>query len=121
MTALSPNCLLEGETLAELVRRNCATGFDLRFCRTVAHTPEDGETTPCDPTDAEFGTLYARTDLGEAIAIHDVELSSAGADDVAATSRTLFVAIVNARRDPPDVAQRHEAEQEAMVDPDRIV
>jgi len=60
MTALSPNCLLEGETLAELVRRNCAIGFDLRFCRTVAHTPEDGETTPCDPTDAEFATLYAR-------------------------------------------------------------
>ena len=121
MTALPPNCLLEGETLAELVRRNCAIGFDLRFCRTVAHTADDGETTPCDPTDAEFATLYARTDLGEAIAIHDVDLSSAGADEVAAISRALFVAIVNARRDPPDVAQRHEAEQEAMVDPDRIV
>jgi len=117
----SPNCLLEGETLAELVRRNCAFGFDLRFCRTVAHTPDDGETTPCDPIDAEFATLYARTDLGEAIAIHDVELSSAGADEVAAISRALFVAIVNARRDPPDAAQRHEAEQEALIEPDRTV
>ena len=121
MSDLTPNCLLEGETLAELVRRNCAIGFDLRFCRTVAHTAEDGETITCDPIDAEFATLYARTDLGEAIAIHDVELSSAGADEVATISRALFVAIVNARRDPPDVAQRHEAEQEAMVDPDRIV
>lgn len=121
MTALPPNCLIEGETLAELVRRNCAIGFDLRFCRTIAHTPEDGETTPCDPTDAEFATLYALTDLGEVIAIHDVDFTSAGADEVAAISRALFVAIVNARRDPPDAAQRHEAEPAAMVDPDRIV
>jgi len=121
MTALSPNCLLEGETLAELVRRNCAIGFDLRFCRSVAHTPEDGETIPCDPIDAEFATLYALTDLGEAIAIHDVDLTSAGADEVAAISRALFVAIVNARRDSPDAAQHHEAEQEALIEPDRIV
>ncbi|MDP2737357.1 MAG: hypothetical protein Q8O82_01250 [Pseudorhodobacter sp.] len=120
MTALPPNCLLAGETLAELVRRNCAIGFDLRFCRTVAHTAEDGETITCDPNEAEFATLYALTDLGEAIAIHDVELSSAGADEVAAVSRVLFVAIVNARRDPPDAAQRHEAEQAALIDPDRI-
>ena len=121
MTALPPNCLLEGETLAELVRRNCAIGFDLRFCRTVAHTAEDGETTPCDPIDAEFATLYALSDLGEAIAIHDVDFTSAGADEVAAVSRALFVAIVNARRDPPDAAQRHEAEQAALIEPDRIV
>ena len=117
---LSFNCLPEGETLADLIRRECAIGFDLRFCRTVAHTPEDGETITCDPSEAEFATLYALTDLGEAIAIHDVELSSTGADEVAAISRALFVAIVNARRDPPDAAQRHEAEQAALTDPDRI-
>ena len=121
MSDFPPNCLLEGETLAELVRRNCAIGFDLRFCRTVAHTADDGETTPCDPTDAEFVTLYARTDLGEAIAVHDAELTSAGADEVAAVSRALFVAIVSACRDPLDAAQRHEAEQAAMVEPDRTV
>jgi hypothetical protein len=50
-----------------------------------------------------------------------VELSSAGADEVATVSRALFVAIVNARRDPPDAAQRHEAEQAALTEPDRIV
>ena len=58
--------------------------------------------------------------LNMAIAIHDVTLSSAGADDVAAIARALFVAMVNARRDPPDAAQRHEAEQTALIDPDRI-
>ena len=114
------NCLPEGENLDDLVRRNCAIGFDLRFCRSVAVTPEDQDTVTCDPGEAEFATLYALTDLGEALAIHDVDLSSAGADDVAAVARALFVALVNARRDPPDAAQRQEAEQQALVTPDRI-
>ena len=120
MTEFSPNCLPEGETLTDLVRRNCAIGFDLRFCRSVAVSPEDRDTITCDATDSEFATLYALTDLGEAIAIHDVTLSSAGADEVASIARALFVAMVNARRDPPDAAQRHEAEQTALIDPDRI-
>ena len=120
MIDLPLNCLSEGETLGDLVRRNCAIGFDLRFCRSVAVTPEDRDTITCDPSEAEFATLYALTDLGEAIAIHDVDLSSAGSDEVAAISRALFVAIVNARRDPPDAAQRHEAEQATLTEPDRI-
>lgn len=120
MTDLSPNCLSEGETLTEVIRRECAIGFDLRFCRSVAVSPDDRDTETCDPTEAEFATLYALTDLGEAIAIHDAKLTSAGADEVAAVARALFVAIVNARRDPPDAAQRHEAEQAALIDPDRI-
>jgi len=114
------NCLPEGEALTDLVRCNCAIGFDLRFCRSVAVTPEDRDTITCDPGEAEFATLYALTDLGKAIAIHDVRLSSAGADEVAAIARALFVAMVNARRNPPDAAQRHEAEQNALIDPDRI-
>jgi len=118
--ALPLNCLMEGEVLADLIRRNCAIGFDLPFCRSVVVTPEDRDTITCDPPEAEFATLYALTDLGEAIAIHDVTLSSAGADEVAAISRALFVAIVNARRDPPDAAQRHEAEQATLTEPDRI-
>jgi hypothetical protein len=117
---LIPNCLSEGETLADLAHRECAIGFDLRFCRSVAVSKHDRDTETCDPTDAEFATLYALTDLGEAIAIHDAYLTSAGADEVAAVARALFVAIVNARRDPPDAAQRHEAEQAALIDPDRI-
>ena len=120
MTDLSLNCLSEGETLAELARRECAIGFDLRFCRSVAVSEDDRETVTCDPTEAEFATLYALTDLGEAIAIHDANLTSAGADDVAAVARALFVAMVNARRDPPDAAQRHKAEQAVLIDPDRI-
>ena len=117
---LSHNCLPEGETLADLVRRECAIGFDLRFCRSVAASPDDRETITCDPAEAKFATLHALTDLGEAIAIHDADMTSAGADEVAAVARALFVAIVNARRDPPDAAQRHEAEQATLIDPDRI-
>jgi len=114
------NCLSEGETLADVVHRECAIGFDLRFCRSAAVSEDDRETITCDPTEAEFATLYALTDLGEAIAVHDADLSSSGADEVAAVARALFVAILNARRDPPDAAQRHEAEQAALMEPDRI-
>ena len=117
---LTLNCLPEGETLDDVVRRNCAIGFDLCFCRSVAVSQDDRETITCDPPEAEFATLYALTDLGEAIAIHDVDLSSAGADEVAAVARALFVAMINARRDPPDAAQRHEAEQAALTDPHQI-
>ena len=120
MTMPSLNCLSEGETLDEVIRRDCAIGFDLRFCCSVAVSEHDRDTETCDPTEAEFATLYALTDLGEAIAIHDVDLTSTGADAVAAVARALFVAIVNARRDPPDAAQRHEAEQAALTSPDRI-
>ena len=114
------NCLSEGETLEDLIRRECAIGFDLRFCRSVAISPDDGDTETCDPSEAEFATLYALTDLGEAIAIHDADLTSAGADEVAAVARAMFVAMVNARRDPPDAAQRFEAEQAALTDHHRI-
>ena len=69
MTELSFNCLSEGETLADLARRECAIGFDLRFCRSEAVGPDDRETITCDPSKAEFATLFALTDLGEAIAI----------------------------------------------------
>ena len=114
------NCLPEGETLVDLARRECAIGFDLRFYRSVAVSEHDRDTVTCDPTEADFATLYALTDLGEAIAIHDAALSSAGADEVAAVARALFVAIVNARRDPSDTARCHEAEHAALSDPHRI-
>ncbi len=117
---MTPNCLSEGETLTEVIRRECAIGFDLRFCRSVAVSGHDRDTETCHPTEAEFATLSALTDLGEVIAIHDASLTSAGADEVATIARALFVAIVNARRDPPDAAQRHEAEQAALIDPHRI-
>ena len=94
MNNLSLNCLPEGESLRDLVWRNCAIGFDLRFCRSVAVTPDDRDTITCDPTEAKFATLYALIDLGEAITIHG---------------------------DPPDAAQRQKAEQVALTEPDRIV
>ena len=116
----SLNCLTEGQTLDDIARRNYAIGFDLRYCRSVAVSPDDRDTETCEPTEAEFATLYVLTDLGEAIAIHDVDLTSAGADEVATVARALFVAIVNAHRDPPDAAQCHEAEQAALIQPDYI-
>lgn len=112
----SLNCLPEGETLADLIRRECAIGFDLRFCRSVAASEHDRDTITCDPPEADFAGVYALTDLGEAIAIHDADLTSAGADEVAAVARALFVAIVNSRRDSPDAAQRHEAQQATLTD-----
>jgi len=115
---LSFNCLPEGEVLDDLIRRECAIGFDLRFCRSVAVSPDERETITCDPTEAEFATLYALTDLGEAIAIHDADMTSAGADEVAGVARALLKAMVNARRDPPDAAQRFDGEQAAMVETD---
>lgn len=66
---------------------------------------------PATPPETKFATLYVLTGLGEAIAIHDSSLSSAGADDVV---------IVNARRDSPDVAQHHAAEQAELIDYLRI-
>ena len=120
MTDLSLNCLSEGETLADLARRECAIGFDLRFCRRIALSEHDRDTGTCDPSEAEIATLYALNDLGEAIAIHDANLTSSGADEVAAVARALFVAMVNARRDPPDAAQRHEREQAALIGDHRI-
>ena len=104
---LTPNCLSEGETLTEVIRRECAIGFDLRFCRSVAISPDDRDTETCDPTEAEFATIYALTDLGEVIAIHDANLTSAGADEVASIARALFVAIVNARPTPPSATRRN--------------
>jgi len=119
MIVTNLNCLREGETLEEVVRRECAIGFDVRFSRRDGD-PTDHDTITCDPCDADLATLYALTDLGEAIAVHDVELSSNGADELGAVARAIFVAMVNARRDPPDAAQRHEAEQAALTTLDRI-
>jgi hypothetical protein len=109
------NCLPEGETLADLVRRDHINGFDLRFCRSDATDPDDRSTITCEPDEAEFACVYGINDLGEAIAIHDAQLTSAGADEIAACCRELFVAIVNRFAHRPDAAQRHEAEQERIT------
>lgn len=50
MSDLSLNCLSDGETVEGIVCRNCAIGFDLRFCRSVAVSEYDRDTETCDPT-----------------------------------------------------------------------
>jgi len=52
MTNLSLNCLSASETLVDLARRECAIGFDLRFCRSVSVSEHDRETITCDPPNA---------------------------------------------------------------------
>lgn len=108
------NCLTEGETIAAAVARDYITGFDVRFCRSDATDPDDRSTITCEPDEAEFACVYGINDLGEAIAIHDAQLTDAGADEIAACCRELFVSIVNRFAHRPDAAQRHEAEQEAI-------
>ncbi|MBW7860851.1 MAG: hypothetical protein H3C33_16630 [Rhodocyclaceae bacterium] len=113
--AATYNCLPEGETLAELVAREGIESIDILLCRNEA--PEGAAETRfevCAPHLAEIACIYAVTATGEATPVHDVDLTSAGADQLAATVRALFVAILDARRDAPDAAQRHQAEQDAI-------
>lgn len=112
---ISFNCLPEHEALADFVRRECIESIDMRFRRNDGRS--DTEATyiiTCAPGEAEFATVYGITDIGEARAIHDVDLDVAGADELAAACRALFVAILEARRDPPDAAQGHQADQDAL-------
>lgn len=112
---ISFNCLPEHEALGAFTRRECIESIDIRFCRNDAGI-DAGETciVTCRPLEAEFATIYGITDLGEACAIHDVDLNAAGADELATACRVLFMVILDARRDPPDAAQRHQAEQDAL-------
>lgn len=89
------NCLPEGETLADMIRRDNPLGFDLRFCK---QSPDGDGSTSCPPQEAEFAAIYAYTDLGEAIAVHDVDLTNAGADSLAQACREVFAAIIAASR-----------------------
>ncbi len=120
MTAMSFNGLPEGASLDDLIRREDVAGIDLRFCRDDPSTGETRDIVTCAPPEAAFATLYAITDLGTAIAIHDVDLTSGGADVVAAVARALFVAIVNARGDEPDAARTRMADPAAADRDDRI-
>ena len=120
MPSISFNALPKDTSLDTLVRRERVNGIDLRFCRDDPSTGETRDTITCAPPEAAFATLYAVTDRGTAIAIHDVDLTSGGADVVATAARALFVAIVNARCDEPGAAQTHAADPAAPGRDDRI-
>ena len=77
------NCLAHAETLLEICCRENINGFDLRFNRSRGEPDDDRNTEECFPDQAEFATIYALSDLGEKIAIHDAKLTDAGADEVA--------------------------------------
>lgn len=101
--AMNFNCLPAGETLADLARRDHLQGFDVAFCKHDSNDPDDCTIT-CPPEEAEFATIYARSDLGESLAIHDVDLTNGGADSLAQACRAVFAAILNASRPKCDVA-----------------
>lgn len=105
------NCLPERATLPRIVRDEGIESIDIRFCRNDAIEGAD-ETcvVVCAPYLAEFASIYGVTATGEVFPIHDADLNAVGADELAAACRAIFVAICNARRDPPDAAQRHQAE-----------
>lgn len=92
------NCLTQGDTIADLARREHFKGFAVAFSKSVATDPDDRETEDCPPEQAEFATIYARNDLGEEITLHDVDLTNAGADSLAQACRAIFAAILNASR-----------------------
>lgn len=58
---LIPNCNSDGDTIADIVRRECSIGFELRFCRSVAVPDIDSDTETCYPSDASFAFLFAMT------------------------------------------------------------
>ena len=89
------NCLPEGDTLADLARREHFNGFEVAFSKAG---PDDEGTVDCSPDEAEFATVYARNDLGESIALHDVDLTNAGADSLAQACRATFAEIIAASR-----------------------
>lgn len=92
------NCLTQGDTIADLARRDHLQGFSVAFSKPDPDYPEDGATIDCDPAEAEFATIYARNDLGEEITLHDVDLTNAGADSLAQACRAVFAAIIAASR-----------------------
>lgn len=89
------NCLPQGETLADLATRDRLQGFDVAFCKAG---PDNQMTIDCPPDHAEFATIYGRNDQGDTIALHDVDLTNAGADSLAQACRAIFAAIIAASR-----------------------
>jgi len=93
--------------------RNCAIGFDLRFCaRGVAVSQVTAKKTiTCDPPRGlGMPTLYASPICGEAIAILMWSSPNAGVTRRWRPSPVRCLSpMVQRARDPPRRAQRHEA------------
>jgi|GEM_PF-2855473 len=92
------NCLPEGETLQDLIRREHIESFNVMFLKDMNEFRNDDEFgtdfEPCTPSEATIATLYGVNDLNEGIAIHDVPLTAAGAKEIGAACAALFAAII---------------------------
>ncbi|RWR30444.1 hypothetical protein D2T29_12285 [Sinirhodobacter populi] len=87
------NCLSQGMTIDRLVKAERIETFEVAYCRNESERGDETYIQTCLPSQAEFATIYGRADTGEAIAIHDAELSPEGAAELAAITAALFVAI----------------------------
>lgn len=96
------NCLSENEDIHTFVRVHDVIGLDVCFNRSEIVNEEQGDfcddeyVETCLPEEAEFATVYGRTRDGDAMAVHDANLTSAGADEVAQVCRAIFAAILAA-------------------------
>ena len=98
MTLPSLNCLAGGETLAEFVKTYSICGIDVAYCRFDKGEYEDDTCVEsCPPQGADFATIYGRSDRGEAVAIHDVDLTEDGAAEVGVICAEVF-RLINAGR-----------------------
>ena len=94
----SLNCLAGGETLVEFVQTYSICGIDVAYCRfEKGQYADDTCVESCLPQDAEFATIYGRSERGEAVAIHDVDLTEDGATEVGLICAEVF-RLINAGR-----------------------
>jgi hypothetical protein len=92
------NMLSHGETIASVIARDGCIGIDVLFCRNISDNPDETDFMTCAPEVAEIATVYIITREGISSAVHDVDLTEAGADSLAATCKALFLEICTSRR-----------------------
>ncbi|RID91199.1 hypothetical protein D2N39_13135 [Gemmobacter lutimaris] len=99
---LSWNCLPEAEAPRDVVTGYPLIGLDLRFTASVAIDENDRDTIVTAPHDATATSLYAMAENGEAIALHDSDLTHDGAAEIAERVRLMLCAIIDARAEAPN-------------------
>lgn len=87
------NMLSGGDTLESLIAANRITGLDIRFSKIVPVSEGSDETCAqdCAVSDSpDFVTVYLMTAVGEALPLHDADLSSDGDAQVAALTAAVM-------------------------------
>ena len=89
------NCLPGGITLKEFVRAERLESFEVLYYRDEAKGQADEGTSfsRCTPSEADIASVNGLSDTFEHYPIHDVELTEAGALEIAAITAALFILI----------------------------